>query len=398
MQTLGGGGYCLEMVFEVWSDELIIVDQTAVSEGVKWLDPVECPKVWPSVGMGMEPGGMDLACFVSKEPSYLCFLERVVESRVSIAEGKTSMGITTYFGFEMLTSVHFCCFCISTGCAAGLDFTPQVGNIGMISSITPPASSSTAFSFPFPFTFVFPIAIFPLFVLELTLPFLSLLIIRSLIVSNAAFPTPFSQVPLFLPAGLISTFFSSDGSLAFHSLQCDVESPAVLPAWSFTFKSAALLPNNFFNFTIGLQGVSSRLSKSGKDLSCWRAWGLTSWESELGSVSIAIDDILDCLVLFLGTGVLGLRDVDGVVGGVAESDSVVKLASSPLVMAFDEDVWVLKAETLGQMSLVGFIAWCGGYSDSVVVPSSYWMSLCFEDAALMMGATLALPLGLAASA
>ena len=33
--NLGGGGYCLEVVFEVQSDELMIVDWTAVSEGVK---------------------------------------------------------------------------------------------------------------------------------------------------------------------------------------------------------------------------------------------------------------------------------------------------------------------------------------------------------------------------
>ena len=55
-------------------------------------------------------------------------------------------------------------------------------------------------------------------------------------------------------------------------------------------------------------------------------------------MSIAIGDILDCLVFLLGVGLLGFRDAEGAVGVGGESDSVVELASSPLAMAFDEDV------------------------------------------------------------
>ena len=65
---------------------------------------------------------------------------------------------------------------------------------------------------------------------------------------------------------------------------------------------------------------------------------MTSQRGESGSVSLAIGNIIDCLVFLPGAGVLGFRDAEGTVGGGAESDSVVELASSPLALAFDKDV------------------------------------------------------------
>ena len=71
----------MEVVFKVQSDELVIADWTAVSEGVKRLDPAECLDIWPPVGTGMEPEGMDLAHFVSKESLYLHFLDMLLKSQ-----------------------------------------------------------------------------------------------------------------------------------------------------------------------------------------------------------------------------------------------------------------------------------------------------------------------------